>query len=191
MMNDPRAVKERLVADACDAQRAGGHEATPRENEASFTEILQESDRREADAPVKIRDKSDEQAAEDFDTELGKRQEAHEVRTDALGDYEIIRRETQREAPAKRVPFKKLPISRQRLIFEKKLLQQRLAQLKSKPEWRHRVNTCVGNLMGAKNKFEYTAAVCALNDLIEKSNLTFGDWRTLPVQRLHFYGKGT
>jgi len=46
-------------------------------------------------------------------------------------------------------------------------------------------------LMGAKNKFEYTAAVCALNDLIEKSNLTFGDWRTLPVQRLHFYGKGT
>jgi hypothetical protein len=190
-MSDEIVVKERLVADACEAQRAGGREVTPRQNEELFTGLLQESDRREADTkPVtKIRDKSKEQADADFDEELSKRQKKQGIEADGLGKYEITRREVKQEAPRKRVPFGKLTMLQQRLVFEKKLLQQRMAQLKAKPEWKHQVDVCVGNLMGAKNKYERAAAVGALSELVERSNLTFGDWRKLPVQRLHFHGK--
>lgn len=191
-MNDPREVKERLVADACEAQRKGGHKVTVRENEEIFGEILRESDRKEAEAkPIyKTRDKSEEQAKADFDEELGKRQVKHELRTDGLGEYEVFRREIPREAPKKRTPFLKLPISKQRLEYEKRLLRLRLDQLKKKPEWSHRVKECIGNLMGARNKFEYAAAVGGLYDLVEKSNLTFGDWRKLPAQKIYFHGSG-
>ena len=185
-MSEEIIVKERLVADACEAQRAGGREVTPRQNEELFTGLLQESDRREAvTKPVtKVRDKSEEQASADFDKELSKRQKKQGIEADGLGEYEVTRREVKQGAPRKRVPFGKLTMLQQRLIFEKKLLQQRMAQLKAKPEWKRQVDVCVGNLMGAKNKHERAMAVGALSELIEKSNLTFGDWRKLPVQRL-------
>ena len=190
-MSDSREVRESLVKNACEAQREGGHKVTPRENEEFFSEILRKSDRKEAEAkPIyKTRDKSEKQAKADFDKELRKRQVKHEVRTDSLGDYEVFKREIPKEKPKKRTPFLKLPISKQRLAYEKQLLRLRLAELKKKPEWNHRVKECIGNLIGAKNKFEHAAAVGALYELVEKSNLTFGDWRKLPAQKLYFHGK--
>ena len=190
-MSDLRKVKESLVESACDAQRAGGHEVTPRENEKLFEEILRKSDRKESEAkPIyKVRDKSEEQAKADFDEELAKRQKKQDIRTDSLGENEVFRREIPKETPKKRTPFKKLPISKQRLEFEKRLLRLRLDELKKKPEWHHRVKVCVGNLMGARNKFEYAAAVGGLYELVEKSNLTFGDWRKVPAQKLYFNTK--
>ena len=137
---------------------------TPRENEKLFEEILRKSDRREAEAtPIyKARDKSEELAKADFDEELTKRLKTGDIRTDALGEYEVFRREIPKEDPKEKTPFKKLPISKQRLEFEKRLLRLRLSQLKEKPEWNHRVKACIGNLIGARNRFEYATAVGAL-----------------------------
>ena len=67
--------------------------------------------------------------------------------------------------------------------------KKRIRDLRSKPEWRVLVEAAVGDIMGAIGPVEQAAAQFRLEQLIEKSNASFGDWRKVPKEILYFGGK--
>ena len=174
-------VKDSLVEAACDSQRDQGLIPTTGANEAIFVGLLEKGDRRDSDKPRKPAKSS----AGDFDKELKKRQKKTGQNTEGLGDYSITKKAIDKNEVKRAVSFLS-----QRMKIERALLQKRVRQLKADPVWHLQLKSIAGRLMAAQNPIDRAAVQHQLEKLLERSNLSFGDWRKIPAETLYFTGGG-
>jgi len=168
---------------ACDSQRDQGMIPTTRANESIFVGMLEKGDRRESDTPKKPAKSS----AGDFDKELKKRQKRTGQNIEGLGDYSV----TKKAIDKNEIKRKAVSFLSQKMKIERALLQKRVRQLKADPVWHLELKSIAGRLMGAQSSADRAAVQFQLEKLLERSNLTFGDWRKIPAETLYFTGGGT
>jgi len=159
--------KSALLGDAAVAQRNNGLIPTTRENEKLFGDTLERIDRAKSESKSKPKIKA-------------------RTPREKAGEWELSRKPINDKKPI--IERRTLSMMDKRIIIERRLLGKRMQDLRSKPEWKAKVESIAGLLLMAKNKADRLVAQCKLEELIERSNKVFGDWRKLPAQNLFFDG---
>ena len=157
-------IKESLLEGAAESQRQNGLMPTVQKNEEIIVNVLEKVDKE----PSRPKPSKPEQGP-----------------ADKIGEWEHTKTPIIDEPGPKPRP---LTMLEKKLIIERKLLGKRVVQLRSKPEWKKKVESIVALMMVAGTPEQHQFARNKLEQLIEKSNQTFGDWRKMPVQKLYFDG---
>lgn len=163
-------VRDSLVSDAMDSAKAQGARASEQDALDFIVPILEAMDQKESEGKLikKGQKKPGKTAAEQTQAEFAKRAK------DPNANWNM----TKQQIAASRLR------SGQVLSPIEKRMVERLRLLRSKPEYRKKMESLVVGL-NHTNKDVRIKAELKLNELLDLSNKTFGDWRAPKAKRIY------
>jgi hypothetical protein len=181
--NNPISVKESLVRDVCNDQKARGLEPTHQAAEEYWKETLERVDKKAAVQERKAKAPAPAPAPAPGSKKAGMDRQLRKLGVST--DYEVTTREAVPEAAPEEEAQSFLE---QAATRERELLLKRMKLLKSKPELRVQIECLALAVTGMFGPGKQGYAIHELERIIERSNAVFGDWRKEPVPTLYFGG---
>jgi len=158
-------IKDMLVEDACEQQRLNGVLPTPRECEVMICGVLESLDQKPKFAPSAPSQKK----SGAVDSEIEKRRAKH-----GLSEMARVPHVVERKPIAQGGAWFE---ARRRLTKLERLMKDRLALLRSKPDWHEKFKVLNPYaLQGYLGKEKQREADAYVRRIIESSNAIFGPW---------------